>query len=257
MKYNFLFVNGWGALPTIFKPLMKSLESVTQRAIVLDWHNDTVLTSKEIHNTLKLLGDASPKASTVIIGWSSGTLPVLSYLASEHIHHSVCGSVLFGATPRFVNDNTPSYNFGWNKEVVRQMADNLVDHPQNVIQAFVQKTMSPNDISQIDLCTTYVSQFAAENISVHHVNQLKNGLLHLAQMDMRTELTKVIHPLCLITGSMDKICLPQGAEWIINHTAKSEHHILKQSGHAPMYFESSGCGNIINDFLKELNLHDR
>ncbi len=248
MKYNFIFINGWNGSPSLFMPLIESLKSVSNKTIVLDWYDNEVLSAQKLNETIELLNDSS---KTVLIGWSSGSIPILSYLASESIHPSLAHSILIGATSRFVMDQSRDYGFAWHAEVVKQMADNLLNLPDNVIHSFSKKMLSGSDKINKTLTEAFMALGLEALNNEKRMNSLYHELYTLSQVDVRHELPKIVHPLHLISGEDDKICSPLHSRWIQHHTSKSQFISIEDTGHAPHYFKTQVCSDIIIEILKE------
>lgn len=251
-----LFINGWASIPSVFTPLIEALRAHIDKALIVDWHDSQYSSVDRIDTMIHMLSETSPKRPLLLVGWSSGSMPILSYLGSDKIQTSVAGAVLIGATPRFVNSKSPDYNFGWHKTVVEQMTDNFASNPKPVIDAFADKCMSKKDKSTGHLADNFKSCFQDETLTDVAREELKIGLEFLGHSDVRMKVSKILHPLLLIAGENDLICSLKCSKWIRNNTHDTDLHIVEETGHAPHYFEPDLCGQYIKAFLEELEQND-
>jgi len=251
MKVNILYINGWASNPSVFNSLIKELSTVTKSGIVIDWFSERSLTNEGINNALLNFDENVP---TILIGWSSACFPILEYLSTMDLSNSnIVGSVLIGASPRFVSANTPDYNFGWHAPIVLQMAENLLKNPTEVIDAFIKKSISQSDKKSDDCAKVYVEAFQDPQINSKQNTNLADGLKQLACVDARDHVQSIAVPICLITGSEDLICPSQSAQWLHAHLKESQLHLIENTGHAPHVFKTNECSDYIKQFLKGLN----
>ncbi|WP_430886174.1 alpha/beta fold hydrolase [Fusibacter sp. JL216-2] len=256
MKYNMLFINGWASTPSIFAPLVEALKPKIDKALIVDWHDSQYSSVDRMDTMIHMLADTRPQRPTILVGWSSGTMPILSYLGSDKIHKSVSGAILFGATPRFINSHSPDYNFGWHKDVLEQMTENFSLHPKTVIDAFADKCMSKKDTERVNISQTFKACFHDDSLTALAKDELKIGLEFLAHSDVRMKVSKIVHPLLLIAGENDLICSLKCSKWIVNNTHNTDLHIVKNTGHAPHYFEPDICSEYVKAFFEELEHND-
>lgn len=247
MKFNLLIVNGWASDATVFKPFTDLFKDYIQSCIILDWHEDSIISDEKINNAIKKLQSPSPSnCPTLLLGWSCGCFPIIKYLSGEAISSSIIGGVLIGASPRFTSDFDSGYSIGWHPKVLNQMITNLYAQADLVISTFAKKTMSHDDQSKKEKTALYQEVFKRT-----HVESLGNELKALGHIDLRGHLLKISHPICLITGANDLICPISGAQFINNGLDKSQLHIIKKTGHAPHFFEPRACVKTIKHFIKE------
>lgn len=257
MKFNLLFLNGWASKPEVFTPLIEEINEYIDKVLIIDWYDSKHSSVDRIDSMVQMLSSTSPSRPTLLIGWSSGTMPLLSYLGSDRINPSVSGALLFGATARLVNSNSPDYNFGWHKEVLEQMISNFVSDSRSVIDAFSSKAMSSFEKDNDEKNRAFKACFQGTDISDAGQKELQSGLEYLAHSDVRMKVQKILHPILLITGEKDRICSTKCSEWIESHSHNSHLEVIKGSGHAPHFFNPQQCSSIIHDFIKELDLNDR
>jgi len=254
MKFNLLLLNGWAAKPDVFTPLIDAIRDHIDKVLIIDWYDTKQSTFDRVDNMVKVLSQTTPNRPTLIGGWSSGTMPLLSYLGSDRIDPSVKGGLLFGGTARFVNTATPDYNFGWHKEILKQMIDNFDQNAATVIDAFSKKAMSVSDQANPLQADTFKSCFQKEDMSVNTQNELRSALEFLAHSDVRMRVQKILHPLLIIAGEKDCICPISCSTWIHEHSLNASLYKLKDAGHAPHFFQPQVCRNIFEEYIKELDL---
>ena len=257
MKFNLLFLNGWASTPEVFTPLIDEMREYIDKVLIIDWYDSKHSSYDRIESMVQMLSGTSPPRPTLLVGWSSGTMPLLSYLGSDRINPSVCGALLFGATARLVNSNTPDYNFGWHKEVLEQMISNFESDTGSVIDAFSAKAMSGIEKKNLETAEAFTACFQGQHLTDAGRKELRSGLEYLAHSDVRMKVQKILHPLLMITGEKDRICSLKCSEWIESHTTNSKLLVVKGSGHAPHFFHPQQCRDSIYDFIKELDLNDR
>ena len=251
-----LLINGWASTPSIYTPLIEALRPRIDKALIVDWHDSQYSSVDRMDTMIHMLSDSMPQRPLLLVGWSSGTMPILSYLGSDKIHKSVAGAVLIGATPRFVNSESPDYNFGWHKSVVEQMTENFTQNPRAVIDAFAEKCMSKKDKEIDPTAHSFKSCFHDESLTDLAKDELKIGLEFLGHSDVRMKVSKILHPLLLIAGENDLICSLKCSKWIQDNTPDTDLHIVESTGHAPHYFEPDLCSEYVNAFLEELEDDD-
>lgn len=254
MKCNVLFLNGWAAKPDVFAPLIEEIKAYIDKVLIIDWYDSKHTSVDRIDSMVKLLANSSPKRPLLLFGWSSGTMPILSYLGSDRIDSSVKGAFLFGSTARFIASSTPDYNFGWHKQIIEQMISNFTDNSNAVIEAFCDKAYSTQDAQEDHHIDSFKNCFDLEFSSESAKQELKSGLEYLAHSDVRMRVQKILHPLVLIAGDKDRICPLKGSEWIHEHSHNSKLYVIEGSGHAPQFFKPKQCSSIIVDFIKEMDL---
>lgn len=254
MKFNLLLINGWAAKPEVFSPLVESIREYIDKVLIIDWYDSKLSTFDRINNMVHILSETTPSRPTLIGAWSSGTMPLLSYLGSDKIDSSVRGAFLLGATARFVTSSTPDYSFGWHKEILEQMVQNFDSDSRAVIDAFSDKAMSVIDKESSSKVEAFKACFQMDALSQTSHDELKSGLEFLAHSDVRMRVQKILHPLLIIAGEKDRICPIKGSDWIHEHSSDASIYRLSDAGHAPHFFQPEVCRNIIEEYIKELDL---
>jgi pimeloyl-[acyl-carrier protein] methyl ester esterase len=236
-----IFLSGWGMDTSIWNDIREHLGSYALRFV--NWYNVQHIDEIDIrvHKAIQ------EEKNVILIGWSLGSLAALQAAALER--ECVCGVVLIGGTPRFIqaSDYTP----GWKPSFVERLKRSISKNAEYTLQKFDESMFSSAEQIWKLKFPNIRSSFNRDS-----TDSLLIGLDYLQKKDVRDILPSLHAPVLLLHGEADAICSVQGARYIAEQT-KSCLHIWTEAGHAPHITKAKECAYMIQQFAEKGYRHDQ
>ncbi|MBN2301928.1 MAG: alpha/beta hydrolase [Lentisphaerae bacterium] len=177
----------------------------------------------------------------VLVGWSMGAMVALETLArfTTPISHVI----LIAGTSKFCNCS--DYKAGVSVHDLKALRAGLNFAPQASLRFFLKRVGFPRDLP-----VETINAKAAEMMAVG-IGTLNEGLLYLAQFDVRDYFSRMSVPTLAIHGKQDRIIPWQASEYIAGHIAGSKLCVHDEEGHRIPLDAPDVVASDIIDFLEE------
>ncbi|KDR96635.1 pimeloyl-[acyl-carrier protein] methyl ester esterase [Peptoclostridium litorale DSM 5388] len=242
MKKHLLILSGWAIQPSAWKPLFDLLEQDYELSLV-DWNDVDTLDGFNQKATRVIQKKGMDRFS--VIGWSLGSLSAINIAAGNLF--GIENIVLISGTGKFTQENSESYNCGWDEKIVNKMICSLEKNINHTLSSFYKKMFSQSEIKK-----GYHDCFLNEVVPLTEFDSVRSlvlGLEYLIKSDFREKINCIDIPALLIHGCDDLICPVIASVYIHSHLKKSELIVFKETGHMPFYTNPQRCYEAINSFL--------
>lgn len=239
-----IFIHGWCMSSAVWKYQLELL-SPTYRIIAVDLpgHGRSTLPEKGFSifgsaRDLDELLDALNVSGALLTGWSLGAfIAVELYLLSKC---RIKGLVLIGATPRFVHSETAPY--GLLPLEVAGMFKKVQRNVERAVAGFIPLMFASGESEE-----KFPRQMF-DAVVVPSTEAALQALNALIEADMRSQLVLIDCPSLIIHGDSDRICPPQGADFIADNLLHSTKVMFTGCGHAPFITRYPLFNHYLNEF---------
>jgi pimeloyl-[acyl-carrier protein] methyl ester esterase len=236
MSKTIVFLTGWAMDQKIWRPLFSSLSkdlSVKQ----VSWSN--LHSSKDIDKrVVELITNLNSSDSVTLVGWSLGSITALK--AASIYQDKIDQVILFSSTPRFLKDVASDLPFGWTKQSLEAMKDNLALNQEKTLASFYQKMFTKKE-REMPFFESFIEEYTPTSL---RQQDLQLGLDYLMETDIRDSLHNIKIPTHIIHGKQDKIISIHAGKWLLNKLSNSTFHQI-ESGHIPFFTKFHQCSEIL------------
>ena len=183
--------------------------------------------------------------SAVVVGWSMGSQ--LAIKAADLLPDRISALLLVGGTPRFCSAG--DYPHGLPLSEARGMAIRIKRDYQGTAGQFFKGIFSAAETACLnlrDIAANTVSRLPPLEISLA-------ALQELTAADLRQILANIPHPVLLLHGAEDKICLPGAAYFMAEQLPLATLRIINFSGHAPFLSDPELFNSILTGFVRTVH----
>lgn len=245
-----LFVHGWGMDHTVWNRCVPAL-SLRYRVITVDLRGhgrscvDGGATLDEHSDDLRRLLLHLGIMRVGIVGWSLGSqVAIATALQSTPV---VCGMVLIGATPQFVQ--SPSFPHGLPLVELAGMKKKVSISPVRSMDGFRGLLFSEYEQKHSEYSA---ARKVLEGVAVPPAEVLLAGLAQLQEVSLLGAVSAVQCPVLLIHGSHDRVCPIGAGRALADALAHATLLELDQAGHAPFVTMPDLVTEAIGDFFERI-----
>lgn len=245
-----LLIHGWGMDHTVWNRCIPVL-SKRFRVIAVDLRGHGrssvggAATLEEHGNDLRDLLRYLGIMRVGIVGWSLGAQVAISMALQSAPF--VCGMVLIGATPQFVQ--SPSFPHGLPLVELAGMKKKVSISPARSMDGFRGLLFSDYEQKHSDYLA---ARKVLEGVAVPPAEVLLTGLAQLQEVSLLGVVSAVQCPVLLIHGSHDRVC-PIGAGRVLaDALAHATLLELHQAGHAPFVTMPDRVTEAIGGFFERI-----
>ena len=238
-------VHGWAMHSGLFARLNDGLSACRCHRVDLPGHgqNRDIAWPEAASQLVEMLGRAADGG--VLAGWSLGGLLGLR-LAMER-PEGLKGLILIAATPCFTQ--RPHWPHGVPDALVRQLADELEDGPEQVLNRFLALEVHGSEHAAADL--KLLRQIAFEH-GLPRRDALVRGLELLQRWDLSDRLEAVQLPVLLIGGRRDRLVSFEALEATACRLPQARLLRVPGAAHAPFLTDASAVAEGMQRFIQEL-----
>jgi pimeloyl-[acyl-carrier protein] methyl ester esterase len=237
-------LHGWGMNLRVFDLLRDALAD-DRDTLAIDlaghgqspWVIDHIDFAAQVQDVLALL---PPRC--VLLGWSFGAKLALQ-LAATHPER-VAALVLISATPKFAQ--SPDWSHGLDAAAMRAFRAVLEQDWQQTLSDFVWLQLRGSrhaEAAQRVMVAALASQGAPQP------EALRNGLMLLGEIDLRSLVPSINSPVLLVNGQHDRVTPPGAARWLADNLPQAQRVEIPRAGHAPFVSHHAEVAQAIRAFL--------
>lgn len=217
-----IFLHGWGTHPVIWAPLQERFPD--SRALPLPGYAGAAGAETLDEMASQIAGQI--QASTVLVGWSLGSLVAMRIAIDTP--HKVSRLVLIGATPCFVARE--DWPHGVADEMFAQFSRSLAEDYAGTIRRFLSLQAQGSDAVR-----RVLSELRQRLLDQPRpaAGALEAGLSVLRGTDLREAAGRLCMPATLIHGLGDKLAPVGAARWLSQVMPDAALHEIRGAGHAP------------------------
>lgn len=245
-----VLLHGWGMHAGIFAPLVQQIAGMHMVSSVdLPGHGEsapydhfadmTQLGEYLVTQLSNLL-----REGVTLVGWSLGGL-LAQYIAAQYPAY-VRKLILFCGTPCFTQRD--DWHCAMEHKVLTAFADDLVQDYQGTLSRFLALQFKGAQNPRENLRHARELVFARPQ---PQEQSLQQGLLLLANTDLRNQLNQITCPTLIINGERDTLVPPTSARYLSEHMAHGRCVIVKGAGHAPFLSHP-----VLTTYFMERFLHE-
>lgn len=178
----------------------------------------------------------------LLAGWSMGVSMILSEL--DYILPRVSGLIFMSGTPCFIaQDNFPQ---GMRRAIALKLYRDLKKDFFTAWESFIglmtyAESIDENSLTELNRIFIKARNTINPETALRELDWLYKG-------DYRLKLQDIKVPLMIISGSQDRICLPDASRYMTEHVPGSSLHIIEGAGHMPFFTRAEEVNRLIRDF---------
>lgn len=245
-----LFLNGWAADASIWKPTLDHLDLAFQgqpaRTLLEDWSIQYIdwLNIERSTDIPRLTAEAVQSSDQVIVvAWSTGTLAAIQ--AAHQFPDRISHMLLISPTAKFTTGTDRAY--GWQVPLLEHLQRRICQVPASTLRAFYQKC----DPNLSDQAAAQLIQALAP-ITRKRKTALTAGLQYLIDTDSRRTLSALQCKVSLFTGLDDEICEPEMARHMAHAIPASQLYEIMDGAHLLPMTHGREIATELADILKQL-----
>lgn len=244
-----VLLHGWGLSSRVWADLQAVLpEGLVVHAPELPGHGEAAPAATA---TLEAWGEqllATMPTRAVLCGWSLGGLIALE-LALRHPQRFE-RLVLLDTSPCFVargaRDDQGAWPHGLAASTVQAFIDDFATDPAATLRRFVAlQTVGDAQRRAVGAALTA----ALSDCGGARQRALADGLLLLANNDLRARIARLRQPVTLIHGAADALMPVGAARWLARQCSDARLNVVDDCGHAPFLSQPAACAAMITERL--------
>lgn len=238
---DLILLHGWGLNHAVWQNILPLQNHFRLHLYDLPGHGKSKAQDFVLAEVYEQLLNDFP-AQSFILGWSMGGLLAqqLSILAPKRI----TGLILLNTSPQFVQD--AEWSSAISEQDLHTFADGLIKDYSNTLRRFliIQALGEQKQKYQVKELQKAIIEGGTPNISA-----LRASLNILRSLNLRPHLSNIKCPCLIIHGANDRLCPKAAAEYLHQHIAQSQLHLLDNCAHAPFLSQPDQAMHLIKDFI--------
>lgn len=228
-----LFIHGWSMNGDVF---IRQRYSFAGHQIVAPDLRGTQAGQLSCHLSLR------DRDKPLVVGWSMGVSMILSELDS--LQSLISGLVFISGTPCFIaREDFPQ---GMRPAIAQRLYRDLQQDFPRAWNNFTglltyAEAMDEDTLTQLNHLLASVLEGIEPNQALTDLNWLHHG-------DYRSRLKDIRVPLMVISGSQDRICLPEASRYMAERVSGSSLHLIEGAGHMPFFTRAEEVNSLIRGF---------